>query len=989
MSVKIEVLDYDYETREIAQINPDWAFQSPSSWTIEPAGSWIIANGDASLVLGQPAGTLRIPMTFIEGQKYRIKYTIKGLTQGYIQLPKHMANPAAKVFNTNTNGDFEADWIQGPNNLNRLNLRGRGDGVLDRVRVFPISDINWENSVLGELDVTDHTDFPLAMTFQISDFKDLTSTSGDYSKTFKIPATKNNNTILKNLYIPNIKGENQVPENKPCRIMFNNLYSLVGQIKVTEVSGYGETASHYNCVFYGSNLSWANLMQESYMSDIEWGVEGENLLYQKDDIVATWQHLDSDNISKSPIVYPITSYGDYNPTGESNTIQLLNTQLAATGQGAGAYYGNKDDGSLDTPIPSADWRPAVFIKTTLDKIFNGVGYKIVSEFMNKDMFKKLVWLLPNFSYNNTDERIAEHSVVSSFSNNTPMTAVIPTGTVEEDGIQALSDVRSQNDGKYTEVLNLNTIISDPSSYNFNVIADGGSNVDLVNNYITIGEYGNYNIDAQAFLSRIASVTSTTYYGGISKIRTRILIERQTVGNNIWTIISSNPRNELQPIPNAPTGNQFGKTGYEWVHGTQFTRYLNKGDKIRLSVGFNILESTNPGTDFNVTVFFKAPPGSGFRIELIPDNVMYGQTYNLSDVMSSDDLQIDFIKGVAHAFNMQISTNESTKTVSIEPYDTFFKPLKDAIDWTYKLDRSSQTTDKWIKSNLKRNVIFKYKDDNSDSKVKQLGEEFYAGYQDILPYMVTLPLTFDKGETVFENPFFAGTYNAKDNDILPPVSIGFNNDPPESALLWSEVAWPAGEDRPDKGYNFLPRLLYWNKYSPEAMAATPKRAAVQTWAGVREYIIAKSDVVGAVSNIFPQATSINSNSTLSPVLSYGNAEANDYNDLSGTYTETIRVKGLFAEYYANMFHQLKKNSRIRTVHIDLKITDIINLDFTKLIYIDGVYWRINKIIDYKPNQNEPTKVELIEWSQITYLEPEPVDSVYGGEWNPYPPDKTFG
>ena len=40
--------------------------------------------------------------------------------------------------------------------------------------------IDWNASVVGELDITDNSDFPLAITFQISDFKDLTSTSGDY-----------------------------------------------------------------------------------------------------------------------------------------------------------------------------------------------------------------------------------------------------------------------------------------------------------------------------------------------------------------------------------------------------------------------------------------------------------------------------------------------------------------------------------------------------------------------------------------------------------------------------------------------------------------------------------------------------------------------------------------------------------------------------------------------------------------------------------------
>ena len=40
-----------------------------------------------------------------------------------------------------------------------------------------------------------------------------------------------------------------------------------------------------------------------------------------------------------------------------------------------------------------------------------------------------------------------------------------------------------------------------------------------------------------------------------------------------------------------------------------------------------------------------------------------------------------------------------------------------------------------------------------------------------------------------------------------------------------------------------------------------------------------------------------------------------------------------------------------------------MDFRKLVYIDGVYWRINKVVDYQPNKNQPTKVELVEWLQL--------------------------
>ena len=61
--------------------------------------------------------------------------------------------------------------------------------------------------------------------------------------------------------------------------------------------------------------------------------------------------------------------------------------------------------------------------------------------------------------------------------------------------------------------------------------------------------------------------------------------------------------------------------------------------------------------------------------------------------------------------------------------------------------------------------------------------------------------------------------------------------------------------------------------------------------------------------------------------------------------------------------LKTNPRLRNAYIDLKTKDVLNLDFQKLVYIDGIYWRVNKIIDYQPNKKQSTKVELIEWLNI--------------------------
>ena len=67
----------------------------------------------------------------------------------------------------------------------------------------------------------------------------------------------------------------------------------------------------------------------------------------------------------------------------------------------------------------------------------------------------------------------------------------------------------------------------------------------------------------------------------------------------------------------------------------------------------------------------------------------------------------------------------------------------------------------------------------------------------------------------------------------------------------------------------------------------------------------------------------------------------------------------------MIEQIKANPKIKIVYLNLNLSDIQNLDLRRLVYIDGYYYRINKIIDYKPNNNEITKVELVLWENRGY------------------------
>jgi len=980
MSVKIEILDYSFQALESNQLITDSSFNTPGSWTMSPASTWNITGGYAEKITNTSAGYIRHPMSFQQGQRYKIISHISDRTSGSLVLANHLEGDA-NGFTRTKNGGFAYEWVQGASTLDNLSLWGSDtfDGKVNYARVYQLSNIDWDSSVVGELDITDHSDFPLALTFQISDFQDLTSTSGDYSKTFKIPATKNNNIILKNIYIPNILNNNTVTNKKPCRILLDDSYDLIGLIQVDGVGGYGETPSYYDCVFFGSNLSWANQIQDNYLKDLDWGVESENLICTKDSITGTWQHEDCENASNALVVYPITSYGDYNETGEERTIQLLDTQHGAIQTPADrlGYVGFDNSGnSYNTPAPVMDWRPSVFVKPTLDKIFKSIGYTINSNFMNTNMFKKLVWLLPNFKYNNTDDRSLAYSVRSNFENNVPLTTLDISGIpaslplVVDDGVQSffagtsggftgLSEAAGSEfyTGNGTQTLNIR-------DENLTVTLDNGSYVDLATNYITIGEYGRYKISISGLESKVA----LAFKGGsdserIDAMNSKILIELQSVGQTSWNVISAAGSNTLRPL-NAAGGRSVNKnagssTSYTAMSNVNISDIqLNKGDKLRLRLGARMFAS-DTNQVFYVWFFFKYLNNSSFKVEINPNRVEYGQTYNLTDVIQPEYKQIDFIKGIAHAFNLNMTTNESTRTIDIEPFDSFFKPYGDAIDWTYKLDRSKETSDNWLASDLKRNLVFKYKSDNQDLKVKRRGEDWFDDIHDEYPYREELPSTFKKGNSTFENPFFAGTFNGKDGDTTQVRDV----DTAYSAILWAGIYDTQNPARPDKGYNFLPRLLYWNKYTSGTSFPTQKYAVAQTWASTTGKIIATTNYSGALSAIYPQATMVNRDSTTSPNLAYGNAWVRDFDDATGIYTDYSSGRGLYETYYSNMIEGLKRSPRLRTSYIALNTIDIFNLDFQRLVYIDGVYWRISKVIDYMPNNNKSTKVELIEWFPI--------------------------
>jgi hypothetical protein len=66
----------------------------------------------------------------------------------------------------------------------------------------------------------------------------------------------------------------------------------------------------------------------------------------------------------------------------------------------------------------------------------------------------------------------------------------------------------------------------------------------------------------------------------------------------------------------------------------------------------------------------------------------------------------------------------------------------------------------------------------------------------------------------------------------------------------------------------------------------------------------------------------------------------------------------------------KDSKLISAYFKLNPTDILNLDFSKYIYVDGIAFRLNKIKDYNASKPEVCVVELLKVASASYSEATP-------------------
>ena len=307
-----------------------------------------------------------------------------------------------------------------------------------------------------------------------------------------------------------------------------------------------------------------------------------------------------------------------------------------------------------------------------------------------------------------------------------------------------------------------------------------------------------------------------------------------------------------------------------------------------------------------------------------------ETIIINNTIPRGIFQKDFFSSIVKMFNLYVTESaDKTKHLNIEPYIDYYD-LVDKIDWTLKVDRSKPFRIKPMSELNGRYFEYKYKTD-SDFYNENYFKKYAQGYGDYLE------------DTGFE---FANDKQTAEIIFAPSVLVGHSGEDKVLTTIYklSNTENTRSEDPMDS----VIRILQVRKIS-----------GVSGW---------------HIKNIDPPNSNLSSTLT---AYGYGghlddpDAPTSDINfgapkEINFTIVTPYPSANLFNGFWSDYVAEITdKDSKLLTCNVRLTDMDIYSLDFSKLVWIDGSLWRLNKVIDYNPMIEDTTKCEFLKVIELTY------------------------
>lgn len=309
---------------------------------------------------------------------------------------------------------------------------------------------------------------------------------------------------------------------------------------------------------------------------------------------------------------------------------------------------------------------------------------------------------------------------------------------------------------------------------------------------------------------------------------------------------------------------------------------------------------------------------------VPININIGDAITVNDVIPKNIYQKDFFTSILKMFNLLVTEDKLIdKHLNIKPYVDFYNTDRTTfLDYSSKIDRSKQI------------------------RVKPMSEVNARFYE--LKY---------KSDTDFYNDAYKKLYNEGYGDRLYDNGLEFSKEKESLEVIFANAVLVgyASEDK------IVPTILKKNNDAEESIDQVIRIMQAKKITGVASWKIMDGASTLYTNTFYGYAGHLDDPDVPNADICFGVPKQIYFTLVSGNLSNN-----LFNTYYSSYMAEITdKDSRLLSAMVKLNDNEIYNLDFSKFIYIDGGLYRLQKLIDYAPNENETTKAEFLRVIYTTY------------------------
>lgn len=341
--------------------------------------------------------------------------------------------------------------------------------------------------------------------------------------------------------------------------------------------------------------------------------------------------------------------------------------------------------------------------------------------------------------------------------------------------------------------------------------------------------------------------------------------------------------------------------------------LNDYFEIRLTGQAQGGAGYNPNIQTEVVI---APIGS-FKIgNTVPVAVELeeGDTMKIEYTLPKSMKQRDFLKSIISMYNLYITQDRlRTNVLEIIPYNEFYQTFKDeALDWSDKLDVGQEVSITPLSELSAKEYRLAFDTD----------QDYWSEF-----YRTKFNQVYGESRTIIDNDFILDTKTVK-VIFAPPV---MREEIPGRIIIHLYKV-ENGVKIPD---NFKPRIAYF------LPGVTTTSWNITYAAGNTAY------------NTYPYAGHLDN--PLEPTNDVLFASPREVYFSIGVYPQN---SNLYTEYYKGLIDSIgDRNSRLLEGYFYLTPTDIMNLDFRKIVKVGNHYFQLEKVDKYNPIANGLSYVSL--------------------------------